>query len=184
MMILILVVIFTWSINLTNCVGLVTFVILTIDTVAVCDADNDIIINFIIQRCSSTFLYLRFLLVWALVLMADFILEFRFEYLWPFWLLLRSVYDSFKYQGLVCSVVCVFGLLLHYSLNFKKCFVGLLVLGDGHFSRWAWGLPVEHCAGIFSSLYSQSAQLWMTALLLFVLVLGKIDIQYIGVSIG
>ncbi|XP_050392701.1 macoilin-1 [Patella vulgata] len=57
----------------------------------------------------STFLYMRFLLVWALVLMADFILEFRFEYLWPFWLLLRSVYDSFKYQGLAFSVffVCI-----------------------------------------------------------------------------
>lgn len=57
----------------------------------------------------STFLYLRFLLVWALVLMADFILEFRFEYLWPFWLLVRSVYDSFKYQGLAFSVffVCI-----------------------------------------------------------------------------
>jgi len=57
----------------------------------------------------STFLYLRFLLVWALLLMADFILEFRFEYLWPFWLLLRSVYDSFKYQGLAFSVffVCI-----------------------------------------------------------------------------
>ncbi|CAG5131273.1 unnamed protein product, partial [Candidula unifasciata] len=56
-----------------------------------------------------TFLYLRFLLVWALVLMADFILEFRFEYLWPFWLLIRSVYDSFKYQGLAFSVffVCI-----------------------------------------------------------------------------
>ena len=26
---------------------------------------------------------------------------FRFEYLWPFWLLVRSIYDSFKYQGLV-----------------------------------------------------------------------------------
>ncbi|RUS78285.1 hypothetical protein EGW08_013949 [Elysia chlorotica] len=57
----------------------------------------------------STFLYLRFLLVWALVLMADFILEFRFEYLWPFWLLIRSVYDSFKYQGLAFCVffVCI-----------------------------------------------------------------------------
>lgn len=41
--------------------------------------------------------------------MADFILEFRFEYLWPFWLLVRSVYDSFKYQGLAFSVffVCI-----------------------------------------------------------------------------
>ena len=28
-------------------------------------------------------------------------LEFRFEFLWPFWLLLRSVHDSFKYKGLV-----------------------------------------------------------------------------------
>ena len=49
----------------------------------------------------STLLYLKFLVLWALVLFADFILEFRFEFLWPFWLLLRSVYDSFKYQGLV-----------------------------------------------------------------------------------
>ncbi|XP_064473424.1 macoilin-1-like isoform X2 [Ornithodoros turicata] len=56
----------------------------------------------------STFIYLKFLLVWALVLLADFILELRFEYLWPFWLLLRSVYDSFKYQGLAFSVFFVF----------------------------------------------------------------------------
>lgn len=49
----------------------------------------------------STFLYLKFLVVWVLVLLADFVLEFRFEYLWPFWLFIRSVYDSFRYQGLV-----------------------------------------------------------------------------------
>lgn len=49
----------------------------------------------------STFLYLKFLVVWILVLLADFVLEFRFEYLWPFWLFIRSVYDSFRYQGLV-----------------------------------------------------------------------------------
>ena len=51
----------------------------------------------------STLLYLKFLLLWAMVILADFILEFRFEFLWPFWLLLRSVYDSFKYQGLVSN---------------------------------------------------------------------------------
>ncbi|XP_024113620.1 macoilin-1 [Oryzias melastigma] len=58
---------------------------------------------------SSTFLYLKFLVVWILVLLADFVLEFRFEYLWPFWLFIRSVYDSFRYQGLAFSVffVCV-----------------------------------------------------------------------------
>lgn len=38
-----------------------------------------------------------------MVILADFMLEFRFEFLWPFWLLLRSVYDSFKYQGLVSN---------------------------------------------------------------------------------
>ena len=52
----------------------------------------------------SVFLYVRFFLVWIMVLTADFLLEFRFEYLWPFWLLLRSAYDSFKYQGLVSEL--------------------------------------------------------------------------------
>ncbi|XP_024920866.1 macoilin-1-like isoform X3 [Cynoglossus semilaevis] len=60
-------------------------------------------------RFFVTFLYLKFLVVWVLVLLADFVLEFRFEYLWPFWLFIRSVYDSFRYQGLAFSVffVCV-----------------------------------------------------------------------------
>ena len=60
---------------------------------------------------SSLFLYVRFFLVWIMVLTADFLLEFRFEYLWPFWLLLRSAYDSFKYQGLVS---------LEFSRNLPK----------------------------------------------------------------
>lgn len=57
----------------------------------------------------STLLYLKFFILWVLVILADFILEFRFEFLWPFYLLLRSVYDSFKYQGLAFSVffVCI-----------------------------------------------------------------------------
>ncbi|KAF4517743.1 hypothetical protein B566_EDAN002948 [Ephemera danica] len=57
----------------------------------------------------STLLYMKFLVLWALVILADFILEFRFEFLWPFWLLLRSVYDSFKYQGLAFSAffICI-----------------------------------------------------------------------------
>ncbi|KAJ8959099.1 hypothetical protein NQ318_022356 [Aromia moschata] len=55
----------------------------------------------------STLLYLKFLILWILVILADFILEFRFEFLWPFYLLLRSVYDSFKYQGLAFSLFFV-----------------------------------------------------------------------------
>jgi Transmembrane protein. len=69
-----------------------------------------IIITVLNMFCFSTLLYLKFLVLWALVLFADFILEFRFEFLWPFWLLLRSVYDSFKYQGLVSI------LYLYYAL--------------------------------------------------------------------
>ncbi|PIK50967.1 hypothetical protein BSL78_12135 [Apostichopus japonicus] len=57
---------------------------------------------------SSTFLYLKFLGIWATVLLFDFLLEFRFEYLWPVWLLLRSIYDSYKYQGLAFSIFFVF----------------------------------------------------------------------------
>lgn len=38
---------------------------------------------------------------------ADYLLEFRFEFLWPFWLVLRSICDSFKYQGLLFSIFFV-----------------------------------------------------------------------------
>ena len=36
-------------------------------------------------------------------MIADFLLEFRFEFLWPFWLVIRSLHDSFKYQGIVSN---------------------------------------------------------------------------------
>merc|ERR1711936_1109357 len=57
----------------------------------------------------STLVYVKLLFLWILVLAADYLLEFRFEYLWPFWLLVRSIYDSFKYQGLAFSVffICI-----------------------------------------------------------------------------
>jgi len=57
----------------------------------------------------STLVYVKLLLLWVLVLATDYLLEFRFEYLWPFWLLVRSIYDSFKYQGLAFSVffICI-----------------------------------------------------------------------------
>ena len=74
------------------------------------------VLMFDVMPVHSPFIYLKFLLVWALVLLADFILEFRFEYLWPFWLLLRSVYDSFKYQGLVCLLI---SFILSFDMNFN-----------------------------------------------------------------
>ncbi|XP_048479050.1 macoilin [Plutella xylostella] len=57
----------------------------------------------------NSMLYLKFVMLWAAVVLADYMLEFRFEFLWPFWMMLRSVYDSFKYQGLAFSVffICI-----------------------------------------------------------------------------
>lgn len=51
----------------------------------------------------SSLLYLKFVMLWSTIVLADYMLEFRFEFLWPFWMMLRSVYDSFKYQGLVST---------------------------------------------------------------------------------
>ncbi|XP_075266375.1 macoilin-like isoform X2 [Convolutriloba macropyga] len=53
---------------------------------------------------NSTLLYLKFVLVWGGVLLADFMLGVRFEYLWPVWLFLQSVHDTYKYQGLAFSL--------------------------------------------------------------------------------
>ncbi|XP_047992875.1 macoilin-2 [Leguminivora glycinivorella] len=57
----------------------------------------------------NSLLYLKFVMLWATVVLADYMLEFRFEFLWPFWMMLRSVYDSFKYQGIAFSVffICI-----------------------------------------------------------------------------
>ncbi|KRY48841.1 Macoilin, partial [Trichinella britovi] len=59
--------------------------------------------------CGSSLIYFKMLLVWTVVMMADFVLDFRFEYFWPFWLMLRCIYDSFRYQGMTFTVffVCV-----------------------------------------------------------------------------
>ncbi|CAF1285415.1 unnamed protein product [Adineta steineri] len=55
----------------------------------------------------SALMYLKFIFIWGIIMAADYLLEFRFEYLWPFWLVLRSIYDSFKYQGLLFSLFFV-----------------------------------------------------------------------------
>ncbi|RNA41690.1 macoilin-1-like isoform X1 [Brachionus plicatilis] len=46
-------------------------------------------------------------------MIADYVLEFRFEFLWPFWLLLRSLHDSIKYQGIIFAVF--FGSIAFFS---------------------------------------------------------------------
>lgn len=53
----------------------------------------------------SAYTVLRFMMMWTLVLLADFILEFRLEYLWPCWLFFGSVYTTFHCHGLVRTAV-------------------------------------------------------------------------------
>lgn len=57
----------------------------------------------------SAYTFLKFMVMWTLVLLADFILEFRLEYLWPCWLFFGSVYTTFHCHGLVRTpAVCDF----------------------------------------------------------------------------
>ncbi|KAK6297187.1 hypothetical protein J4Q44_G00317700 [Coregonus suidteri] len=55
----------------------------------------------------SAYTFLKFIIGWTLVLLADFILEFRLEYLWPCWLFFRSVYTTFHCHGLIICVLFV-----------------------------------------------------------------------------
>ncbi|XP_028295922.1 macoilin-1 [Gouania willdenowi] len=62
----------------------------------------------ITERLSeSAYTFLKFMVMWTLILLADFILEFRLEYLWPCWLFFGSVYTTFHCHGLVICVVFV-----------------------------------------------------------------------------
>ena len=56
----------------------------------------------------SAYTFLKFMMMWTLVLLADFILEFRLEYLWPCWLFFGSVYTTFHCHGLVRTTIVWF----------------------------------------------------------------------------
>ncbi|KAL5106271.1 Macoilin [Taenia crassiceps] len=54
---------------------------------------------------SNTFgSYLKLFLIWSTIVVLDFLMEFRFEYMWPCWLLIRTINDSFKYQGVTFAI--------------------------------------------------------------------------------
>ncbi|VDK61859.1 unnamed protein product [Onchocerca ochengi] len=50
------------------------------------------------------FAYVKFVLLWLSCITLDLLIGFRFELLYPVWLLMRSCYDSFRFQGLVSSL--------------------------------------------------------------------------------
>ncbi|VDM05201.1 unnamed protein product [Schistocephalus solidus] len=74
--------------------------------------------------CFSFGSYLKLLLAWAAIMTLDFLMEFRFEYMWPCWLLMRTINDSFKYQGLVSALS--FTPTSVHEARFNKGFLPLL----------------------------------------------------------
>ncbi|KAJ6647193.1 Macoilin-2 [Pseudolycoriella hygida] len=99
---------------------------------------------------SNSLVYIKFLVLWAVVITCDYMLEFRFEFLWPFWLLLRSVHDSFKYKGLAFSVmfvciaitsdlVCLFFIPVHWLLFAASTYVWV------QYGREAWHTDKGFC---------------------------------------
>jgi len=67
---------------------------------------------------STSYLYIKLFFLWFLVVVSDFLIEFRFEYLWPLYLCIRNVYDIFKYQGLAFSAFFVFITLTSNAICF------------------------------------------------------------------
>ena len=50
---------------------------------------------------SSNYLHFKLVCGWGVVVLLDAVVGFRLEYLYPAIMFLRSVLDSYKYQGLV-----------------------------------------------------------------------------------
>lgn len=76
----------------------------------------------------SAYTFVKFMVMWTLVLLADFILEFRLEYLWPCWLFFGSVYTTFHCHGLVRTPRC--GIYNSVQSLKKLCAVVTCVLLD------------------------------------------------------
>ncbi|XP_055088070.1 macoilin-1 [Periophthalmus magnuspinnatus] len=62
----------------------------------------------------SAYTLMRLVLLWCLVLLVDFLLDFRLEYLWPCWLFFCSVYSTFHCHG---PVLCVAFICAAFTLD-------------------------------------------------------------------
>ncbi|XP_050520452.1 macoilin-1 [Daktulosphaira vitifoliae] len=71
--------------------------------------------------------YLKLFGIWFVLILLDYLLHFRFEYVWPFWLLFHRILEGFKHQGFVYTVffvcialtsdmVCFFFIPVHWLL--------------------------------------------------------------------
>uniref|UniRef100_A0A0R3S1Q3 Glycerophosphocholine acyltransferase 1 n=1 Tax=Elaeophora elaphi TaxID=1147741 RepID=A0A0R3S1Q3_9BILA len=75
--------------------------------------------NMTLYRHFGGFAYVKFVLLWLSCIALDLLIGFRFELLYPVWLLMRNCYDSFRFQGLVSS--------LQYSVRFLLAFSAFFV---------------------------------------------------------
>lgn len=55
----------------------------------------------------SSYLHWKLVLGWLTIILLDSMVDFRFEYLYPAVMFIRSVYDSYKYQGLIFSLLFI-----------------------------------------------------------------------------
>jgi len=55
----------------------------------------------VIIYCSSSVHYLKLFGIWLVLILLDYLLHFRFEYVWPFWLLFHKIVEGIKHQGFV-----------------------------------------------------------------------------------
>ncbi|VVC28957.1 Hypothetical protein CINCED_3A008640 [Cinara cedri] len=71
--------------------------------------------------------YLKLFGIWLVLIILDYLLHFRFEYVWPFWLLFHKIVEGIKHQGFVYTVffvcialtsdmVCFFFIPVHWLL--------------------------------------------------------------------
>jgi len=54
---------------------------------------------------NGTSSYLRVILVWIIVIALDLALDFRLEFLWPCWMFLKRIFESFKYKSCMSAFV-------------------------------------------------------------------------------
>lgn len=47
--------------------------------------------------------YLKLFGIWLVIILLDYLLHFRFEYVWPFWLLFHKIVEGIKHQGFVST---------------------------------------------------------------------------------
>lgn len=55
--------------------------------------------------------------MWLIVIALDLALDFRLEFLWPCWMFLKRIFESFKYKNCVCFYKPIFALGASSFLN-------------------------------------------------------------------